>query len=109
MKFFFSSEIGLDLIQFEIFTYSTFFIKKTFFLRKPYIAVKIANQYDKVNLTIDRLQKISDLFETEIKKAKKKWEFGLEIFPSITDSTGCILKIENPKRIGLNDKNCSSR
>lgn len=39
--------------------------KKTFFLRKPYIAVKIANQYDKVNLTIDRLQKISDLFETE--------------------------------------------
>lgn len=48
-------------------------------------------------------------FETEIKEAKKKWKFDLEIFPSITDSAGCVLKIENPKRIGLNDKNCSSR
>ena len=39
--------------------------KKTFFLRKPYIAVKIANQYKEIDLTVDRLQKISDLFETE--------------------------------------------
>ena len=48
-------------------------------------------------------------FKTEIKEAQKKWEFDLEIFPSLIDSTGCILKIENLKRTGLNDKNCSSR
>ncbi|MBY0293542.1 MAG: 16S rRNA (guanine(527)-N(7))-methyltransferase RsmG [Alphaproteobacteria bacterium] len=48
-------------------------------------------------------------FKAEIKDAKKKWEFDLEIFPSLTDSTGCILKIENLKRIELNDKNCSRR
>jgi len=39
--------------------------KRTFWLRKPYIAVKVANQYKEIDLTVDRLQKISDLFGTE--------------------------------------------
>lgn len=35
----------------------------------------------------------------EIEKAQEKWEFSLEIFPSLTDSTGRILKISSLKRI----------
>lgn len=34
-------------------------------------------------------------FEDEIKEAKKIWNFDLEIFPSLTDSTGKILKIKH--------------
>lgn len=37
--------------------------------------------------------------ETEIEMAKKNWNFSLEIFPSLIDSTGSILKIEHLKRI----------
>ncbi len=39
--------------------------------------------------------------EKEIQEAKKKWEFDLEIFPSLTDSKASILKIKHPKRIHL--------
>lgn len=39
----------------------------------------------------------------EIKEAQKKWEFSLEIFPSLTDSSGRILKIEKLKRVILNE------
>jgi len=41
--------------------------------------------------------------EKEIEMAKKNWEFCLEIFPSLTDSRGRILKISSLKRILLND------
>lgn len=37
--------------------------------------------------------------EKEIEMAKKKWEFCLEIFPSLTDSGGRILKISQLQRI----------
>ncbi len=37
--------------------------------------------------------------DKEILDAQKKWEFDLEIFPSLTDSRGSILKIQHPKRI----------
>jgi 16S rRNA (guanine527-N7)-methyltransferase len=37
--------------------------------------------------------------DQEIKEAQKKWEFSLEIFPSLTDSTGRLLKISSLKRI----------
>ena len=37
--------------------------------------------------------------EKEIQEAQKKWEFDLEIFPSLTDSKARILKIKHPKRI----------
>jgi 16S rRNA (guanine527-N7)-methyltransferase len=40
--------------------------------------------------------------EKEIHEAQKKWEFDLEIFPSMTDSRGRILKIKHPKRIHPN-------
>ncbi|OJW53901.1 MAG: 16S rRNA (guanine(527)-N(7))-methyltransferase RsmG [Alphaproteobacteria bacterium 41-28] len=40
--------------------------------------------------------------EKEILDAQKKWEFDLEIFPSLTDSKGRILKIKHPKRIHPN-------
>lgn len=36
---------------------------------------------------------------TEIKEATKKWDFDLEIFPSITDSTGSILKLKNVTKV----------
>lgn len=39
--------------------------------------------------------------ESEIEMAKKKWKFSLEIFPSLTDSTASILKIEHLKRIPI--------
>lgn len=35
----------------------------------------------------------------EIQEAKKKWDFDLEIFQSLTDSTGRILKINRLRRI----------
>ncbi|MBA3812932.1 MAG: 16S rRNA (guanine(527)-N(7))-methyltransferase RsmG [Alphaproteobacteria bacterium] len=34
----------------------------------------------------------------EIEEAQKKWIFDLEIYPSLTDSTGRILKIEHLKK-----------
>lgn len=37
--------------------------------------------------------------EDEIEEAQKEWEFILEIFPSLTDSKGNILKITNLRRI----------
>lgn len=37
--------------------------------------------------------------EKEIQDAQKKWEFGLEFFPSLTDSKGRILKINSLKRM----------
>lgn len=37
--------------------------------------------------------------EKEIEMAKKKWDFCLEIFPSLTDSKGRLLKISHLKRI----------
>lgn len=37
--------------------------------------------------------------EKEIEMAKKKWEFCLEMFPSLTDSEGRLLKISHLKRI----------
>lgn len=39
--------------------------------------------------------------ESEIETAQKKWKFSLEIFPSLTDSTASILKIEHLKRIPI--------
>jgi 16S rRNA (guanine527-N7)-methyltransferase len=36
--------------------------------------------------------------ETEIQMAENKWEFELEIFSSLTDSTGRILKISHLKK-----------
>ncbi len=39
--------------------------------------------------------------ESEIEMAQKKWKFSLEIFPSLTDSTASILKIEHLKRIPI--------
>lgn len=41
--------------------------------------------------------------ENEIDEARKKWEFTLEIFPSLTDSGGRILKIEHLKKVTSND------
>jgi 16S rRNA (guanine527-N7)-methyltransferase len=37
--------------------------------------------------------------EKEIEMAKKNWEFCLEIFPSLTDARGRILKLSSLKRI----------
>ncbi len=37
--------------------------------------------------------------DKEIKAAKRNWNFHLEIFPSLTDSKGRILKISRPRRI----------
>ncbi len=37
--------------------------------------------------------------EKEIEAARKKWEFDLEIFSSMTDSAGRVLKIKSLKRI----------
>lgn len=37
--------------------------------------------------------------QNEIEMAKKKWDFDLEIFPSLTDSMAAILKIKHLKRI----------
>lgn len=39
--------------------------------------------------------------EKEIVEAKKKWEFDLEIFPSLTDSKAHLLKIKYPRRIRI--------
>lgn len=41
--------------------------------------------------------------EKEIEIAKKKWEFCLEMFPSLTDSEGSLLKISHLKRIVSHD------
>lgn len=41
----------------------------------------------------------------EIQNGQKKWEFNLELFRSLTDSSGSILKITHPKRILAHDKN----
>lgn len=41
--------------------------------------------------------------EVEIEMAQKEWNFSLEIFPSLTDSQGRILKISHLKRIPLHD------
>ncbi|MBS0271334.1 MAG: 16S rRNA (guanine(527)-N(7))-methyltransferase RsmG [Proteobacteria bacterium] len=46
-------------------------------------------------------------YESEINEAKKKWEFELEIFESLTDSRARILKLTHPKRITADDKNNS--
>lgn len=40
--------------------------------------------------------------EKEIQDAQKKWDFDLEIFPSLTDLQGRILKITHLKRIPKN-------
>lgn len=37
-------------------------------------------------------------FEKEIEEAQKIWDFDLEIYPSLTDSTGRILKIKHLKK-----------
>ena len=47
-------------------------------------------------------------FESEIEDSQKKWDFNLEIFPSLTDSRGRILKITHPKKVSSYDKNNSS-
>ena len=39
----------------------------------------------------------------EIQDAQKKWEFALEIYPSLTDSTGRILKVKHLKKVISND------
>lgn len=41
--------------------------------------------------------------DQEIEMAKRNWKFHLEIFPSLTDSKGRILKISHPRRIPKND------
>ena len=41
--------------------------------------------------------------EKEIEEAQKKWEFSLEIFPSLTESKGRILKIKHLKKVNSND------
>ena len=38
-------------------------------------------------------------FEKEIEEAQKKWDFELEIFPSLTDSRGRILKVKHLKKV----------
>ena len=40
-------------------------------------------------------------FESEIEDSQKKWDFNLEIFPSLTDSRGRILKITHPKKVSF--------
>lgn len=47
-------------------------------------------------------------FESEIEDSQKKWDFNLELFPSLTDSRGRILRITHPKKVSLHDKNNSS-
>lgn len=42
-------------------------------------------------------------YEKEIEEARKIWEFDLEIYPSLTDSTGRILKIAHLKKVTEND------
>ena len=37
----------------------------------------------------------------EIQNGQKKWEFKLELFPSLTDARSSILKITHPKRISF--------
>ena len=39
----------------------------------------------------------------EIEKAQKNWNFGLEIYPSLTDSQGRILKVEHLRKVVSND------
>jgi 16S rRNA (guanine527-N7)-methyltransferase len=41
--------------------------------------------------------------DKEIEEAQKKWEFDLEIYPSLTDSKGRILKVEHLKKVVSND------
>jgi 16S rRNA (guanine527-N7)-methyltransferase len=41
--------------------------------------------------------------EKEIQEAQKKWEFDLEIYPSLTDSTGRIVMIKHLKKVISND------
>lgn len=41
--------------------------------------------------------------EREIQEAQKKWEFDLEIYPSLTDSTGRIVMIKHLKKVISND------
>lgn len=45
-------------------------------------------------------------YGTEIQEVKKKWEFELEIFVSITDARSRILKIKHPQRISHDKNNC---
>jgi 16S rRNA (guanine527-N7)-methyltransferase len=47
-------------------------------------------------------------FESEIEDSQKKWDFNLELFPSLTDSRGRILRITHPKKVSSHDKNNSS-
>ncbi|MBY0272210.1 MAG: 16S rRNA (guanine(527)-N(7))-methyltransferase RsmG [Alphaproteobacteria bacterium] len=47
-------------------------------------------------------------YENEIENSRKKWDFNLELFPSLTDSRGRILKITHPKKVSSYDKNNSS-
>ena len=47
-------------------------------------------------------------FESEIEDSQKKWDFNLELFPSLTDSRGRILRITHPKKVSTHDKNNSS-
>jgi 16S rRNA (guanine527-N7)-methyltransferase len=46
-------------------------------------------------------------FESEIENSQKKWDFNLELFPSLTDSRGRILRITHPKKVSFHDKNNS--
>lgn len=41
-------------------------------------------------------------FEKEIEDAQKKWNFELEIYPSLTDSAARILKIKHLKKVASN-------
>lgn len=41
--------------------------------------------------------------DREIAEAQKKWEFDLEIYPSLTDSTGRVLKVERLKKVIASD------
>lgn len=47
-------------------------------------------------------------FENEIEDSQKKWDFNLELFPSLTDSRGRILRITHLKKVFSHDKNNSS-
>lgn len=47
-------------------------------------------------------------FESEIEDSQKRWDFNLELFPSLTDSRGRILRITHPKKVFSHDKNNSS-
>lgn len=47
-------------------------------------------------------------FESEVEDSQKKWDFNLELFPSLIDSRGRILKITHPKKVSFHGKNNSS-